>query len=362
MITLQTINIGINNNYTFRNTNYKHRYRTEGIPQTNYSLPAPLAFRGLGDRVEIQRVSDTGKRSKDMSEVITEYRNENTKDIDLLSTIDMVRKMNEEDQIVAKVVGDVAPDIAIAIDTIAKAFLKGGKLYYFGAGTSGRLGVLDASECPPTFSVDPSMVQARIAGGEAAMTSAVEGAEDNFDAGLKDAEILTDKDVCVVISASGNPKYLLGVLEKADEIGCATIGITCNSKGRIAQEAGHVICTEVGPEVIAGSSRLKAGTAQKMVLNMLSTGSMIKIGKTYENFMIDLKAVNEKLKDRAIRIVSQISDVSNSDALAALLKCNWEIKTAIIMLKMDTDADSARQELKKYGGVLRKLMNAENAV
>ena len=363
MITLQTINYGINNNNSSRNIKFKNRYRTEVIPQTNYSLPAPITFRGeYGDRVEIQGVSDTGKRSKDMSEVITEYRNENTKDIDLLSTIDMVRKMNEEDQIVAKVVGDVAPDIAIAIDTIAKAFLKGGKLYYFGAGTSGRLGVLDASECPPTFSVDPSMVQARIAGGEAAMTSAVEGAEDNFDAGLKDAEVLTDKDVCVVISASGNPKYLLGVLEKADEIGCATIGITCNSKGRIAQEAGHVICTEVGPEVIAGSSRLKAGTAQKMVLNMLSTGSMIKIGKTYENFMIDLKAVNEKLKDRAIRIVSQISDVSNSDALAALLKCNWEIKTAIIMLKMDTDADSARQELKKYGGVLRKLMNAENAV
>lgn len=297
-----------------------------------------------------------------MSEVITEYRNENTKDIDLLSTIDVVRKMNEEDQIVAKVVGDVASDIATAIDMIAKAFLKGGRLFYFGAGTSGRLGILDASECPPTFSVDPSMVQGRIAGGEKALLSAVEGAEDNFEAGQKDAEILTGKDVCVVISASGNPKYLLGVLDKADAIGCATIGITCNSKGRIAQEAGHIICTEVGPEVIAGSSRLKAGTAQKMVLNMLSTGSMIKIGKTYENFMIDLKAVNEKLKDRAIRIVSQIAQVSNSDALAALLKCNWEIKTAIIMIKMDLDAESSRKELKKYGGVLRKLINAESAV
>lgn len=297
-----------------------------------------------------------------MSEVITEYRNENTKDIDLLSTIDVVRKMNEEDQIVAKVVGDVASDIATAIDMIAKAFLKGGRLFYFGAGTSGRLGILDASECPPTFSVDPSMVQGRIAGGEKALLSAVEGAEDDFEAGQKDAEILTGKDVCVVISASGNPKYLLGVLDKADAIGCATIGITCNSKGRIAQEAGHIICTEVGPEVIAGSSRLKAGTAQKMVLNMLSTGSMIKIGKTYENFMIDLKAVNEKLKDRAIRIVSQIAQVSNSDALAALLKCNWEIKTAIIMIKMDLDAESSRKELKKYGGVLRKLINAESAV
>mgnify|MGYP002622155443 CR=1 FL=1 len=295
-----------------------------------------------------------------MTEAITEYRNENTKDIDLLSTIDMVRKMNEEDKIVANVVGDVASDIAVAIDMIAKAFLKGGRLFYFGAGTSGRLGILDASECPPTFSVEPSMVQGRIAGGKDALLFAVEGAEDNFDAGRNDASVLSEKDVCVVISASGNPKYLLGVLDKADEIGCATIALTCNSQGRIAQEAGHVICTEVGPEVIAGSSRLKAGTAQKMVLNMLSTGSMIKIGKTYENFMIDLKAVNEKLKDRAIRIVSQIADVSNGEALASLLKCNWEIKTAIVMITMKTDADKARLELKKYGGVLRKLMNTQN--
>ena len=163
-----------------------------------------------------------------MTEAITEYRNENTKDIDLLSTIDMVRKMNEEDQIVAKVVGDVAPDIATAIDMIAKAFLKGGKLYYFGAGTSGRLGILDASECPPTFSVDRSMVQGIIAGGKDAMLTAVEGAEDNFENGREDAKVLTEKDVCVVISASGNPKYLLGVLAQADEIGAATIGITCN--------------------------------------------------------------------------------------------------------------------------------------
>ncbi len=292
-----------------------------------------------------------------MTEVITEYRNENTKDIDLLSTIDMIRKMNEEDLIVAKVVGDEAANIAAAVDMIAKAFLKGGRLFYFGAGTSGRLGVLDASECPPTFSVEPSMVQGVIAGGESALLTAVEGAEDNFSDGKRDAKVLTDKDVCVVISASGNPKYLLGVLEQADEVGAVTIAVTCNSKGQIAQDAGHVICAEVGPEVIAGSSRLKAGTAQKMILNMLSTGAMIKIGKTYENFMIDLKAVNEKLKDRAIRIVSQIAEVSHSDALSVLLKCDWEIKTAIIMLKNKIDAENARLELKKFGGVLRKLLN-----
>ena len=294
-----------------------------------------------------------------MTEAITEYRNENTKDIDLLSTIDMVRKMNEENLIVAKVVGDEAANIASAIDMIAKAFLKGGRLFYFGAGTSGRLGILDASECPPTFSVEPSMVQGIIAGGNGAILNAVEGAEDSFSAGKEDAKILTDKDVCVVISASGNPKYLLGVLEQADEAGAATIAVTCNSHGAIAQDAGHVICAEVGPEVIAGSSRLKAGTAQKMILNMLSTGAMIKIGKTYENFMIDLKAVNEKLKDRAIRIVSQIAEVSHSEALAALLKCDWEIKTAIIMIKMKTDAEKARLELRKHGGVLRKIIKPE---
>ena len=297
-----------------------------------------------------------------MSEVITEYRNENTKDIDLLPTIEMVRRMNQEDKLVALAVEDASKEIAEAIDIISRQFLKGGRLIYFGAGTSGRIGILDASECPPTFSVDPDMVQGVIAGGHEALRSSVEGAEDNFDAGKKDAEILRENDVAVVISASGNPKYLLGVLEKADEINCKTIGITCNSKGRIAEEAGLVICVEVGPEVIAGSSRLKAGTAQKMILNMLSTGSMIKIGKTYENFMIDLQAVNEKLKDRAIRIVAQIAGVQHSVALSALLKCDWEIKTAIVSIVMDMDVETSRRELKKHGGVLRKLITQKMAV
>ncbi len=297
-----------------------------------------------------------------MSEVITEYRNENTKNIDILPTIDMVRKMNEEDKLVALAVEDASEQIAEAIDMIAKQFLRGGRLIYFGAGTSGRLGILDASECPPTFSVDTDMVQGIIAGGDAAIRTSVEGAEDNFDAGKKDAEILKPEDVAVVISASGNPKYLLGVLEKADEINCKTIGITCNSQGRIAEEAGLVICVEVGPEVIAGSSRLKAGTAQKMILNMLTTGSMIKIGKTYENFMIDLQAVNEKLKDRAIRIVAQISGVSHSEALSALLKSNWEIKTAIVSLELNSDVETSRKELRKHGGVLRKLLASKSAV
>lgn len=297
-----------------------------------------------------------------MSEVITEYRNENTKDIDILSTVEMVKKMNEEDKLVALAIEDETEHIAEAIDLIAKQFLKGGKLYYFGAGTSGRLGILDASECPPTFSVPADMVQGIIAGGDKAIRTSVEGAEDNFEQGFEDAVMLKPEDVAVVISASGNPKYLLGVLQRAEEVGCKTIGITCNSRGRIAEEAGLVICVEVGPEVIAGSSRLKAGTAQKMILNMLSTGAMIKIGKTYENFMIDLQAVNEKLKDRAIRIVAQIAEVSHSVALAALLRADWEIKTAIVNLDLEMDIEDARAELKKHRGVLRKLLKAKATV
>ncbi len=297
-----------------------------------------------------------------MSEVITEYRNENTKNIDILSTVEMVRKMNEEDKLVALAVEEETEHIAEAIDLIAKQFLKGGKLFYFGAGTSGRLGVLDASECPPTFSVSPDMVQGIIAGGDKAFRTAVEGAEDNFDLGYEDANVLTEEDVAVVISASGNPKYIQGVLQRAEDVNCKTIGITCNSKGKIAEDAGLVICAEVGPEVIAGSSRLKAGTATKMILNMLTTGSMIKIGKTYENFMIDLKATNEKLKDRAIRIVAEIAKTQHSVALSTLLKCNWEIKTAITMILMGLNAENARIELKRHGGVLRKLLNNYQAV
>lgn len=291
-----------------------------------------------------------------MAEVITEYRNENTKDIDIISTLEMVKEMNNEDKIVALAVEEELENIAKAIDLISKQFLKGGRLYYFGAGTSGRLGILDASECPPTFSVPSDMVQGIMAGGEKAFKIAVEGAEDDYEAGKVDADILTENDVAVVISASGNPKYLSGVLAKAEERNTKTIAVTCNSEGKIAEDAGLVICVEVGPEVIAGSSRLKAGTAQKMVLNMLSTGSMIKIGKTYENFMIDLKATNEKLKDRAIKIVAQIAEATCSDALAMLMKSNWEIKTSIIALALDVDIEKARTILKKNNGILRKII------
>lgn len=295
-----------------------------------------------------------------MSDIITEFRNENTKDIDLLSTIDIVRKINEEDQIVARAVEDESANIARAIDIIAKQFLVGGKLYYFGAGTSGRLGVLDASECPPTFGASPDMVQGFIAGGDSALRVSVEGAEDNFDLGAEDAQILTEKDVCVAISASGNPKYLLGVLSEAEKIGCKTIAITCNHKAAILEEVGLGICVEVGPEVIAGSSRMKAGTAQKMVLNMLTTGSMIKIGKTYENFMIDLLPTNEKLKDRAMRIVQELAGVNASTALKTLLECNWKVKEAVLMLQCDLTQIEAQEALRKNCGVLRRALASLN--
>ena len=291
-----------------------------------------------------------------MSENITEYRNENTKNIDLLSTIDIVRKINEEDKLVALAIEDELPNIAKAVDMIAKQFLVGGRLYYFGAGTSGRIGILDASECPPTFGVPSDMVTGIIAGGDKAIRNAAEGAEDDYEQGVEDAKCLTDIDVCVVISASGNPKYLLGVLAQADKVNCRTIALTCNHNAQILEDAGLGICVEVGPEVIAGSSRMKAGSVQKMVLNMLSTGAMIKIGKTYENFMIDLMPTNEKLKDRAIRIVAEIAGVNHSTALQTLLECGWNVKTSIVMLKCKMSREQAEKLLHQSCGVLRRAL------
>jgi len=297
-----------------------------------------------------------------MSEIITEFRNENTKNIDLLGSLEIVKKINEEDKLVALAVESELENIAKAIDIISQQFLKGGRLIYFGAGTSGRLGVLDASECPPTFSVPHEMVQGIIAGGESAFKTPIEGAEDNFEGGRYDARIIKENDVAVVVSASGNPKYLLGVLAQANEVNAKTIAVTCNSKAKIAEEATLTICVEVGAEVIAGSSRMKAGTAQKMVLNMLSTGSMIKIGKTYQNFMIDLNPTNEKLKDRAIRIVAQIANTTHAKAFETLEKCNWEIKTAVVSIVQSVDIETARQNLKKSNGILRKVLNKKEKV
>ena len=287
---------------------------------------------------------------------ITENRNENTKDIDIISTLELVKKINDEDKNVACAIEKELNNIAQAVDLIAEHFLDGGKLYYFGAGTSGRLGVLDASECPPTFGVEYGMVQGIIAGGDRALRYAIEGAEDSFESGEKDAGILSEKDVCVLISASGNPNYLLGAAKTAKEKSCKIIALTCNPEAKILESADVKICVVVGAEAIAGSSRMKAGTAQKMVLNMLSTGAMVKIGKTYENYMIDVKATNEKLKKRAIGIVKELTCSDEKTVIETLNNCNWSVKTACLMLIKNISIEKAQDLLKQNNGVLRKII------
>ena len=292
-----------------------------------------------------------------MEKIITENRNKNTNDIDIISTVELVKKINNEDKLVAYAVEKEIDNIASAIDLIAEKISNNGKLFYFGAGTSGRLGVLDASECPPTFGVEPSLVQGIIAGGDYALRNAIEGAEDNFDFGYKDAEILSEKDICVLISASGNPKYLIGVSKRAKEKNCKIIALTSNPKAKILNEADVKICPIVGAEAISGSSRLKSGTAQNMILNMLSTGAMIKIGKTYENFMIDVKATNSKLKKRAIQIVCDITGKDENLAQKILEECNWKVKTACLMIIKNISKEKAEELLKEKSGVLRKIIN-----
>lgn len=292
-----------------------------------------------------------------MKKIITENRNENTKDIDIISSLEIVQKINKEDEIITKAIKHELLNIAAAVDIISKCFLDNGRLFYFGAGTSGRLGVLDASECPPTFGVEADMVQGVIAGGDRALRYAIEGAEDNFELGLKDGERLSNNDVCVLISASGNPNYLLGVAKSAKNKGCKIISLTSNPEGKILKEANVKICVEVGAEVIAGSSRMKSGTAQKMVLNMLTTASMVKIGKTYENLMIDVKATNEKLKNRAVQIVVNLADVEEQFALETLKKCNWSVKTAVFTLLRNVSIQEAQHILDKNNGILRKALN-----
>jgi N-acetylmuramic acid 6-phosphate etherase len=290
--------------------------------------------------------------------ILTEKRNPSTVNIDLVSAREIVELINNEDLKVAVAVQKELDMIAQAVDIIAESFLQGGRLLYFGAGTSGRLGILDASECPPTFNASLEMVQGFIAGGETAIKKAVEGAEDNFEQGEKDLLNIgiTSKDLVVGISASGNARYILGVLQKAKEMNLATIGIACNKKAKMQNYCDIFISPEVGEEVITGSTRMKSGTAQKMILNMLSTGAMIKIGKTYENFMIDVQPTNSKLKDRAARIVSEIAGVEYEKAKETLVKVNYNVKIAVVMLKMNVDSEKAKLLLDKNNGKLRETI------
>lgn len=290
--------------------------------------------------------------------ILTEKSNPATVDIDVASSFDIVKMINNEDKKVAVGVETQLSEIAKAVDLIAEKILSGGHLLYFGAGTSGRLGVLDASECPPTFGVKPDLVRGYIAGGDMALRSAIEGAEDDYEQGIKDLENsgASEDDVVVGISASGNPRWLLGVLETAKNKGISTVGITCNSEARMKEFSDIFICTVVGQEALTGSSRMKAGTAQKMVLNMLSTGAMIKIGKTYKNFMIDVQPTNDKLKDRAERIVCEIAGVEKFLAQETLKKTGYEVKTAVVCLLLNCSPDEARKKLSSANGVLRKVI------
>ncbi|MFR9216049.1 MAG: N-acetylmuramic acid 6-phosphate etherase [Ruthenibacterium sp.] len=293
-----------------------------------------------------------------ISSLPTEQRNPNTADIDRVSTLEMVRRINEEDKKVAFAVEKELESIARAVDAIYESLRAGGRLIYCGCGTSGRLGVLDAAECPPTYSVEPGLVLGVMAGGEQAMFRAAEGAEDNAEAGREDMKKigLCSRDIVVGIAASGRTPYVLGAMAYAREAGARTVALTCNRASEMNAAADIPIGVETGPEVITGSTRMKCGTAEKMVLNMLSTGAMVRLGKVYGNLMVDVMPTNEKLVRRAISIVSTAAGVDEGRARQALEQCGFSVKTAIVMLVRGLDAGEAQQRLQETGGVIAKAI------
>ncbi len=299
----------------------------------------------------------------ELERLVSEDRNPRSMDIDLLPTEDVLRRINEEDGNVPAAVGEVIPQIAEAVDEIVKAFRKGGRLVYSGAGTSGRLGVLDASECPPTFSVPEEMVVGLIAGGDHALRHPIEGAEDDVEQGRKDLiEIgLTENDLLVGIASSGRTPYVIGALNYAKSIGAKTVALSCNPGSAIGDIADIAIAPVVGPEILTGSTRLKSGTAQKLVLNMLTTASMIRIGKTYQNLMVDMHASNQKLLARAARIVMQATDCTAEEARRVLDLTNNDVKLAILIALTGLDVDAARAALQNAGGFLRTAINGKTA-
>ena len=291
---------------------------------------------------------------------LTESPNPATAEIDRLSTLELVRRINAEDRRVPAAVADQAEPIAQAIDAIAERMGRGGRLIYIGAGTSGRLGVLDAAECPPTFGTAPTQVVALIAGGERALTQAVEGAEDDAEAAARALESLhlQAQDSVVGIAASGRTPYVLGGIQAARSIGALTIGLACNHPSPLTEQVDIAIAPLVGPEVILGSTRMKAGTAQKLVLNTLSTGVMIRLGKTYGNLMVDLRASNAKLKQRAERIVALACDLDPTTAAQVLQTCDGEVKTAILVTLMGCSVQEARRQLQQAQGSIRQVLDS----
>jgi N-acetylmuramic acid 6-phosphate etherase len=310
--------------------------------------------------VRINVMTDSTKTS--LGSLTTEARNPRTSGLDNLNALELVKLINAEDEKVAHAVAEVADSIAEAIDVIANRLSSGGRLIYVGAGTSGRLGVLDAVECPPTFNTHPDLVVGLIAGGPQGLVRAVEGAEDSMEMGQADLrEIsLTARDVVVGIAASGRTPYVIGAMDYARRSGAFTIGFTCNEQAELISHADLNIIPLVGPEVLSGSTRLKAGTATKMVLNMLTTGAMVRMGKTYSNLMVDLRATNWKLNERACRIVEAITDCSNAGSRELLQRCDGEVKTAVVSHRLGLSPDAARARLDLVGGHLRQALATEH--
>ncbi|WP_305818992.1 N-acetylmuramic acid 6-phosphate etherase [Photobacterium leiognathi] len=296
----------------------------------------------------------------DLTQLVTESRNTASQNIDMLSTVEMLQVINNEDKKVALAVEQVLPEIAQVVDAIAIAFQQGGRLIYAGAGTSGRLGILDASECPPTYGSKPEQVVGLIAGGHQAILKAIENAEDNREMGAQDLIDLnfTEKDVLVGIAASGRTPYVMGAMEYAKSQNAMVACISCNPQSPMAALADVAITPVVGAEVVTGSSRMKAGTAQKLVLNMLTTGAMIRVGKVYGNLMVDVEATNAKLVERQKNIVMQATECSREEAEQALTQCNGHCKTAIVMLLAGVDAQTAADLLAKNNGFTRQAIQA----
>ncbi|SFE87335.1 N-acetylmuramic acid 6-phosphate etherase [Phytobacter palmae] len=290
--------------------------------------------------------------------LVSETRNPQTMDLDALTTIELVNRFNQQDTLVAQAVKATLPEVAKAVDAAAQALKAGGRIIYMGAGTSGRLGVLDASECPPTFGVPHGLVVGLIAGGPGALLKAVEGAEDNAQLGEDDLKALSlnAADLVVGLAASGRTPYVIGGLKYARAVGCTTVAVSCNPDSPISHEADIAISPVVGPEALTGSTRLKSGTAQKLVLNMISTGAMVKFGKVYQNLMVDMKATNVKLVDRACRMVVEATGVTRDVAEKVLRQTDFEVKPAILMVLTGLDASAARAKLAAHQGFLRAAL------
>jgi N-acetylmuramic acid 6-phosphate etherase len=295
------------------------------------------------------------------SDPTTEQRNPASERIDSLSALEIVQLMNSDDAKVAQAVGREAGSIARAVEIVADRLKHGGRLIYIGAGTSGRLGVLDAAECPPTFNTDPNKVVGIIAGGPSAMFRAVEGAEDIRQSAVDDLKKiqLCKHDVLFGIASSGRTPYVLAGLDYARQLGAATIGLSCNQDAALSTCAELTITPVVGPEVVSGSTRLKAGTATKMVLNMITTGAMVLLGKTYGNLMVDLRATNSKLIDRTRRIVMMLTGLSRDESESLLARCDGELKTAIVAERSNVDPEEARRRLDEAEGHLRRALEPE---